>query len=103
MNPVGRSRQRLSARKCILVNTVLLPIYSTRLMLLVYHILYQIMNDKPLFIDIYCLVHWYKDTVTVVWMSSIVDGASVGDQCNVKSEKKFIQMPRYWLLVNYKS
>ena len=49
------------------------------------------MNDKLFSIDIYCLVHWYKeDTVTVVRMSSIVNGAtcSVGDQCDVKMGAK---------------
>ena len=53
------------------------------------HNLYQTMNNKLLSIDIYCLVHWFKEnTVTVVRTSSIVGGASVGDQCDVKIGQK---------------
>ena len=59
------------------------------------------MNDKLLSIDIYCLVHWYKeDTMTVVQMSSSVDGASVGDQYNVKVWQKSLfrckDIDYYW-------
>ena len=62
------------------------------------------MNDKLLSIDIYCLVHWYKDTVTVVRMSSIVDGASVGDQCDVKVGKKVYSDAKILAYnINYKS
>ena len=36
-------------------------------------------------LDMHCLVHWVEeDKVTVVRMSSVVDGTAVGDSCGVK-------------------